>query len=90
MRTVFLYLVALFMPYEGFACQCDIGTIDERFQDAIAAFHIRVTATELRATSELDFASVASAEFLEDIPDYVRVFFEVIEVFKGNQVFRHT
>ena len=52
-----------------------------------------MTATELRPTSELDFTGIAAeegvtddeiAEFIDEMPEYVRVSFEVIEVFKGE------
>ena len=93
MRTVFLVIIALSVPHTASACTCDVGTIDDNFEDAIAVFHIRVTATELRQMSELDFAGLAAendvddrkiAEFLEETPEYVRVSFKIIEVFKGE------
>jgi len=92
-RTALLAIVALLMSPDAFSCSCDIGTIDENFEESVATFRMRVTATELRPSSELDFAALAEeddisddeiAEFIEDIPEYVRVSFEVIEVFKGE------
>ena len=92
-RTVLLAIVAFFMSPDALSCSCDIGTIDENFEQSVAVFRIRVVATELRPTSELDFSGLASeddisdeefAEFIEDIPEYVRVSFEVSEVFKGE------
>ena len=92
-RSALLLLAALFMAPAASACSCEVGTIDENFADSAAAFRIRVTATELRPTSELDFSGAAikddlsneeSAEFVEKTPEYVRVSFEVIEVFKGE------
>jgi hypothetical protein len=92
-RTILLATIALLMSPDAHSCTCDIGTIDENFKESVAAFRIRVTATELRPTSELDFSGLDAeddisddeiAEFIEDIPEYVRVSFEVIEVFKGK------
>ncbi len=92
-RTILLAIVAVFISPDALSCSCDISTIDENFEESVAVFRIRVTATELRPTSELDFSGLARqdnisdeeiAEFVEDIPEYVRVSFEVTEVFKGE------
>ena len=92
-RSSAVLLAAVFIAPDVSACSCDIGTIDENFDASVATFRIRVTATELRPTSELNFAEVSAeedvsdeeiAEFVEDMPEYVRVSFEVIEIFKGD------
>ena len=93
MRSILLVLAASILSFDAYACSCDVGSIDENFAESVAVFRIRVTATELRPTSEIDFAGVAAeekvtddeiAEIVEEMPDYVRVSFEVIEVFKGE------
>ncbi|MEM8815045.1 MAG: hypothetical protein AAGE85_04420 [Pseudomonadota bacterium] len=92
-RTVLLAIAVFLASPAALSCTCDGGSIDENYAESVAAFRIRVTATELRPTSELDFSRLAGeddigddelAEFLEDIAEYVRVSFEVIEVFKGE------
>ncbi len=86
-----LFVVLLYS--EALACSCDLGTIDERFDNAVAVFRILVTATELRPSSDLllsehflkdEFSDEEIAEMLEELPNYVRVSFEVVEAFKGQ------
>lgn len=92
-QIILLALAASFLAFDVHACSCDIGSIDESFEESAAAFQIRVTATELRPSTELEFVRIAAeedvtedeiAEFIEEAPEYVRISFEVIEVFKGE------
>jgi len=93
MRTNLVVLIALFLSPQALACTCEVGTIDERFEDATAAFRVLVTGTELRPTSELlesdlfpeeELSEEEIAEILEDMPNFVRVSFSLIETYKGE------
>ena len=93
MPKIFIVLFAVLWSLDALACSCEVGTIDERFENSSAAFHILVTATELRPSSDLllsehfpkdEYSDDEIAEMLEEMPNYVRVSFEVIEAFKGE------
>ena len=93
MRATLVTIVALFLTPQALACSCEVGTIEERFENATAAFRILVTGTELRQTSEIlesgllpgeELSEEDIAEILEDMPNYVRVSFTLIETYKGE------
>jgi hypothetical protein len=76
--TICAALLLTLLPIKGvLACKCAMGQTERsRFNDAEYVAHVKITATELRDSSELgNDASDFSTE-------YVRVSFEEMEVFK--------
>lgn len=93
LRKILLVIVALILSPQVLACSCEVGTIDESFTAANTTFRLLVTGTELRPTSELieselfaeeELSEEEIAEILEDMPNYVRVSFKLIETYKGE------
>lgn len=74
---VALFLTLLPMK-EVLACKCAMGETERsRFDSAEYVAHVKITATELKDSSEL---GGGASDFS---PEYVRVSFEEVEVFKG-------
>ena len=91
MNRYIAIIAVVLINSEALACTCEIGTIDERFDSAVSVFRILVTTTELRPSSELmlsehfpkdEYSDEEIAEMLEEMPNFVRVSYDVIEIFK--------
>jgi hypothetical protein len=81
LKTLITICVALFLtllPMKGvLACMCSMGETERSwFDDAEYVAHVRITAAELKDSSEL------GNDASDFSPEYVRVSFEEMEVFK--------
>jgi hypothetical protein len=79
---IFVALLFTLLPIkEVLACTCSMGETERsRFDDAAYVAHVKITATELRDSSEL------GNDASDFSPEYVRVSFEEMEVFKRPKV----
>lgn len=68
------------------ACSCAKNQTERSlFDEAEYVAHVKITAAELRDTNEL----ASDDDMLNETPEYVRVSFEEVEIFKGAKFSPH-
>jgi len=75
-------IFALLFATSALACSCKENSEEELFRQAEYIAHIRVTGTTLRPIKDLSKESYYD-EVKEDTPEYIRISFDEVEVFKG-------
>lgn len=74
----------LLLSNASLACSCRERTDAEQFNAAIYVAHVRVVSTELRSIEDLRRESPDLDEWKDNTPEYVRVSFQEVEVFKKS------